>query len=185
MLLSSPPILGLHQVESGIAERLGYFKLEAIDHLQNCICNPICKLDRDGHAFFAGRQKFCHEGRMMNSKLWFATLIIASSAFAAPALADGLFAAISFSPSTGENGSAWNYESAALAETEAMGQCGFADCYTAVSFDKCGAIAVGDGFGMGFAADQTKQQAEEAALASCNSYTTTCKVTASLCNDGF
>lgn len=103
----------------------------------------------------------------------------------AGASAEGLYAAIAFSPSTGLSGSAWNFDTDALAETEAYGQCGVDDCYTAVVFQQCGAIAVGDGYGMGFAADLSSATAQDTALASCSEFTTNCQVTASFCNEGY
>jgi hypothetical protein len=86
---------------------------------------------------------------------------------AAPAFAGKLYGAISFSPST-----------------EAVNQCGVGDCEAVVIFPSCGAIAVGDGFGMGFSADKSIAKSEETALANCNQYTTNCLVTTSLCNGG-
>ena len=94
-------------------------------------------------------------------------------------LAEGLYAAIAFSPSTGLSGSAWNFESDGDAQAEAATQCGVDDCYTAVVFQQCGAIAVGDGYGMGFASDLSSATAQDTALASCSEYTTNCQVTAS------
>jgi hypothetical protein len=100
-------------------------------------------------------------------------------------LADGLYAAIAFSPSTGLSGSAWNFDSDGDAQAEAATQCGVDDCYTAVVFQQCGAIAVGDGYGMGFAEGGAVSTAETTALASCDQYTTNCQITASFCNEGF
>ena len=60
-----------------------------------------------------------------------------------PALAEGLFAAIAFSPATGMSGTAWNFQTQALAETEAYNTCGSKDCDTVVVFQQCGAIAFG------------------------------------------
>lgn len=104
---------------------------------------------------------------------------------AAPVAAEGLFAAIAFSPLTGETGGSWNYDTEAAAETEAKTSCGMDDCGTVVVFQQCGAIAVGDGFGMGFAGEQTSAVAQETALASCGQYTSGCQVTLSFCNEGF
>jgi len=101
------------------------------------------------------------------------------------ALAEGLYAAIAFSPSTGLSGSGWNFDTDADAESEAASQCGVDDCYTAVVFQQCGAIAVGDGYGMGFAEGGSVDSAKETALASCGEYTTNCQITQSFCNEGF
>jgi hypothetical protein len=114
-----------------------------------------------------------------------ASAVALASALTAGAAQAELFAAIAFSPSSGQAGSAWNYDSAALAETEAYLQCGSEDCYTAVVFSQCGAIAVGDGFGMGFGHDQSVGKSEELALGSCDQFTTNCQITASFCNEGF
>jgi len=102
-----------------------------------------------------------------------------------PAQAEGVFAAIAFSPSTGMSGGAWNHETADLAETEAFGECGVDDCATVVVFQQCGSIAVGDGYGMGFAADLSAATAQEVALQNCTGYTSNCVVTMSVCNEGF
>jgi hypothetical protein len=104
---------------------------------------------------------------------------------ATPMLAEGLYAAIAFSQSSGQTGSAWNYETEMLAETEAYWQCGSEDCDTVVIFQQCGAIAVGDGYGMGFAADLSSAVAQDQALANCESQTTNCEITASFCNEGY
>lgn len=112
-------------------------------------------------------------------------LIVGPLVFAAPAMAEGLFGAIAFSPSSGKVGTAWNNDTADLAETEAYLQCGSEDCYTAVVSQQCAAIAVGDGHGMGFASDASSAAVAETALAKCASYTSNCEVTASFCNDGF
>ncbi len=57
------------------------------------------------------------------------------------------------------------------------------DCRAVVAFAHCGALSVGDNFGMGFSADNTVAKAEETALASCDGFTTNCIVSASFCND--
>ena len=99
--------------------------------------------------------------------------------------AEGLFAAIAFSPSSGQAGSAWNFDTDILAETEAYLQCGREDCYTAVIFDQCGAMAVGDGYGMGYAKDASSAGAIDMALQSCAKFTTNCQVTSAFCNEGY
>ena len=43
---------------------------------------------------------------------------------AGAALAEGPYAAIAFSPTTGQAGSSWNFDTEILAETEAFLQCG-------------------------------------------------------------
>lgn len=104
---------------------------------------------------------------------------------AGTAQASDLFAAIAFSPTSGQAGSAWNFETALLAETEAYLQCGSEDCYTAVIFNQCGAIAVGDGYGMGYGQDLSSATAIDLALSSCSEYTTNCQITAAFCNEGY
>lgn len=102
----------------------------------------------------------------------------------APAMADGLFGAIAFSPSTGKVGGGWNFAAEGDASSEAVAQCGVEDCQTVVTFPSCGAVAVGDGYGMGFSSDASVEQSEAAALANCDGFTTNCLVTMSFCNEG-
>jgi Domain of unknown function (DUF4189) len=106
------------------------------------------------------------------------------SVAAAPVMADGLFGAIAFSPSTGKVGGGWNFAAKTEASTEAVQQCGADDCDTVVVFPNCAAVAVGDGYGMGFSADATVGQSEETALKNCDGFTTNCLVTMSFCNEG-
>lgn len=101
-----------------------------------------------------------------------------------PAAAADLFGAIAFSPSTGKVGGGWNFATKAQATGEAVKQCGVGDCSAVVTFPHCGAVAVGDGYGMGFSADKTAAKAEETALANCSGYTSNCLITMSFCNDG-
>lgn len=107
------------------------------------------------------------------------------SLLAVPALAGDLAAAIAFSPSTGKSGAAWNFETKGQAEAEAYNQCGVEDCDTVMVFAQCGALAVGDGYGMGYAADLSAAVAEEKALANCSGYTGNCQITLSFCNEGY
>lgn len=101
----------------------------------------------------------------------------------APAMADDLFGAIAFSPSTGKVGGGWNFAAKDEASSEAVAQCGVGDCETVVTFPSCGAVAVGDGYGMGFSADATVDQSEATALSNCDGFTTNCLVTMSFCNE--
>ena len=103
---------------------------------------------------------------------------------ALPAVAEGLFGAIAFSPSTGKVGNGFNFASKGEASSEAVTQCGVGDCTAVVVFPNCGAVAVGDGFGMGFSADKSVAKSEETALANCSSYTSNCLITMSFCNEG-
>lgn len=103
---------------------------------------------------------------------------------AAPAMADNLFGAIAFSPSTGKVGGGWNFAAKGDASAEAVSQCGVDDCETVVTFPNCAAVAVGDGYGMGFSADPSVDQSEATALANCDGFTTNCLVTMSFCNEG-
>jgi len=125
------------------------------------------------------------KGLAMGSRTMAALLIAVLAVSAAPVMAEGLFGAIAFSPSTGKAGTAWNNDSADLAETEAYLQCRSEDCYTAVVSQQCAAIAVGDGHGMGFASDASSAAVAETALAKCANFTSNCEVTASFCNDGY
>ena len=110
-------------------------------------------------------------------------LVIAT---ALPGIASAeLYAAIAFSPSTGMSGTAWNFDTQTLAETEAYYQCGQEDCDTVTVFTQCGAIAVGDGYGYGFGYDLSLATATDTALANCDGYTTSCEITAAFCNEGY
>ena len=119
----------------------------------------------------------------MRSRLAFA-LACGLGLAVAPAMAEGLFGAIAFSPSTGKVGGGWNFAGKPDASSEAVGQCGVDDCDTVVVFPNCAAVAVGDGYGMGFSADKSVEQSEETALSNCDGFTTNCLVTMSFCNEG-
>jgi hypothetical protein len=121
----------------------------------------------------------------MRNRFAFAfALALGFATAAAPALADDLFGAIAFSPSTGKVGGGWNFTAKDEAASEAVAQCGVDDCETVVTFPSCGAVAVGDGYGMGFSADATADQSEATALSNCDGFTTNCLVTMSFCNEG-
>lgn len=109
---------------------------------------------------------------------------LAMPVFATPAFAGKLFGAIAFSPSSGKIGRGWNFASKGEASAEAITQCGVGDCAAVVVFPNCGAVAVGDGYGMGFSADKSVAKAEETALANCTGYTANCLIMQSFCNDG-
>jgi len=115
------------------------------------------------------------------------TLLVAAALMlslgAAPAMAEKVFGAIAFSASTGKFGWVKNSADKAVAQSDAVASCGQADCDTVVVFPACAAMSVGDGFGMGFSADKSVTKAEETALAQCDSYTTNCIISTSLCND--
>ncbi len=108
---------------------------------------------------------------------------LASAVGAAPAMAEDLFGAIAFSPSTGQYGWAKNQSVEADASDEAVSGCGVEDCEAVVVFASCAALSVGDGFGMGFSKAKSVDKAEDAALAKCDEFTTNCIVSASVCND--
>ncbi len=121
----------------------------------------------------------------MSNRYAVATLCaLALAAGSAPAQAEKLFGAIAFSATTGKVGGGWNFAAKGDASTEAVSQCGADDCDTVVVFPNCGAIAVGDGFGMGFSADKSAAKSEETALQNCTGYTTNCLITQSFCNEG-
>lgn len=82
-------------------------------------------------------------------------------------------------------GTAWNFETGMLAETEAYNNCGAEDCDTLVVFSQCGALAVGDGYAYGYGYDLSLSVATDTALANCNGYTGNCEVTAAFCNEGY
>ena len=109
---------------------------------------------------------------------------LAVGAGTAPAMAQKLYGAIAFSPATGKVGGGWNFAAKKEASTEAVSQCGAGDCDTVVVFPACGAVAVGDGYGMGFSADKSVAKAEETALGNCTGFTANCLVTMSFCNEG-
>jgi hypothetical protein len=109
---------------------------------------------------------------------------LAMPAMATSAAAGALFGAIAFSPSTGKVGGGWNFASKGEASSEAVTQCGVGDCDAVVVFPNCGAVAVGDGYGMGFSADKSVAKAEETALANCSGYTSSCLIVQSFCNEG-
>ena len=113
-----------------------------------------------------------------------ATAFAFTLALAAPAFAEGLFGAIAFSPSTGKVGAGWNFATKDEASADSISRCGVGDCSAVVVFPNCGAVAVGDGFGMGFSADQSVAKAEETALANCSGYTANCLIVQSFCNEG-
>ncbi len=107
---------------------------------------------------------------------------LALPAMATSAAADGLFGAMAFSPSTGKVGVGFNFPTKGEAATEAVTRCGVGDCDAVVVFPNCGAVAVGDGFGMGFSADNSAAKAEETALANCSGYTSNCLIIETRCN---
>ena len=121
---------------------------------------------------------------MSNTYAVLALCALALTAGSAPAKAEKLFGAIAFSASTGKVGGGWNYAAKQAATSEAVSQCGAGDCDTVVVFPNCGAIAVGDGYGMGFSADKSVAKSEETALSNCTGYTTNCLVVQSFCNEG-
>lgn len=105
------------------------------------------------------------------------------TAVAGPAMAEKVFGAIAFSPSTGQYGWAKNQPVDTNATTEAVSGCGVDDCESVVVFPVCAALSVGDGYGMGFSKAKSVGAAEETALAKCDGFTTNCIVTVSFCND--
>ena len=113
-----------------------------------------------------------------------AAALITALTLATPAAADGLFGAMAFSSTTGKVGLGYNFATKDEASTEAINQCGVGDCSVVVIFPKCGAVAVGDGFGMGFSADNSESKASETALANCSGYTANCQIYQSYCNEG-
>ena len=78
-----------------------------------------------------------------------------------------------------------NFETETLAETEAYQQCGSEDCDTALIFQQCGAIAVGQGYGWGAASDLSSATAIDNALDICGENDSGCEITAAFCNEGY
>lgn len=72
------------------------------------------------------------KGEIMYSRLTAA--FVFTVALAAPVMADGLFGAISFSPSTGKVGAGWNFASKDEASSDAITRCGVGDCSAVVVF---------------------------------------------------
>ena len=95
------------------------------------------------------------------------------------------YAAITFSPSTGNYGTAWDFQTGTQAETEAYYQCGTEDCDTVVVFTQCGALAVGNGLYYGYAYDLSSATAIDTAMQYCEAGTTNCQVMAAFCNKGY
>lgn len=96
-----------------------------------------------------------------------------------------LYGSISYSRSTGMSGMSWNYANADDAANEAFYNCGYNDCETLMVFTECGAIAVGDGYGFGYAYKRSLDNAINTALQQCGKYSNNCQITASFCNDGY
>lgn len=94
------------------------------------------------------------------------------------------YAAIAYSPPTGQWGWARNYRSRAGAENAAMAQCRGAagrGCRVVIWFrNACGALATGPrGYGSGWASRQA--QANANALASCRQHSRNCQVRVRVC----
>jgi hypothetical protein len=106
-----------------------------------------------------------------------------SLAGAGVALAD--FGAIAFSPQNGAFGYSYGAGTRAQAERIAMNNCraNGAGCRLLVYFQNaCGALAVGNGNGYGFAWAASRAQAEGRAMRECRNRTSSCGIVAWSCS---
>ncbi|MBX3573941.1 MAG: DUF4189 domain-containing protein [Mesorhizobium sp.] len=106
-----------------------------------------------------------------------------SLAGAGVALAD--FGAIAFSPQSGAYGYSYGAGTRAQAERIAMSNCraNGAGCRLLVYFrNACGALAVGNGNGYGYAWAGTRGQAEGRAMQECRNQTSSCRLVAWSCS---
>jgi serine/threonine-protein kinase len=94
------------------------------------------------------------------------------------------YGAISYSPSTGISGGAWNYSCSSEAQNASVGYCGQADCKPVVWVGSgCAALAVGNDKSLyGWAWNGDKGMAQYNALEKCNSQDGGCQIVYSLCS---
>jgi serine/threonine-protein kinase len=121
-----------------------------------------------------------HASRLTGQLL--ALLALGLSAAAADAKEYG---AIAFSSQSGAHGYSHNYSSRGAAEQRALSGCrrNGGGCRVVLYFnDACGALAVGDGYGSGYAWGTSRRQAEGRALSNCNGYTSSCQVVRWVCS---
>lgn len=93
--------------------------------------------------------------------------------------------AIAFSSQSGAHGYSHNYGSRGAAEQRALSGCrnNGGGCRVVLYFnDACGALAVGDGNGSGYAWAPTRRQAERRALSNCSEYTSSCQIVRWVCS---
>ena len=94
------------------------------------------------------------------------------------------YGAISYSPSTGVSGGAWNYSCASEAQNASVGYCGQADCRPVVWVGSgCAALAVGENRNInGWAWNGDKGIAQWSALQNCSNQDSGCRVVYSMCS---
>jgi len=108
-------------------------------------------------------------------------VLILAMLFSINAEARNYYGAISYSPSTGAYGYAYDYNSKSSARNAARRQCGYRSCKNSLWFrNACGALAVGNsGYGTGWGS--TKSRAKREALRSCRKYSRGCYVKQWVC----
>ena len=95
------------------------------------------------------------------------------------------FGAIAFSPQSGAHGYSYGAGTRAQAERIAMSNCRAhgAGCRLLVYFQNaCGALAVGNGNGYGFAWAASRGQAEGRAMRECRNQTSSCRIISWSCS---
>jgi hypothetical protein len=108
--------------------------------------------------------------------------LLAGGAGAAEA---GDWGAIAFSSRTGAHGYSYSHNSRASAERTALSHCRRhgGGCRIVVYFARaCGALAVGEEYGAGWAWDRSRRQAEHRALAYCDRHADECEIVRSICS---
>ena len=113
-----------------------------------------------------------------------AVLVLAWS-LAGAGVALAAFGAIAFSPQSGAYGYSYGAGTRAQAERVAMSNCraNGAGCRLLVYFrNACGALAVGNGNGYGFAWAASRGPAEGRAMRECRNRTSSCRIVAWSCS---
>ncbi|MDP3899055.1 MAG: DUF4189 domain-containing protein, partial [Mesorhizobium sp.] len=85
----------------------------------------------------------------------------------------------------GAHGYSYNYNTRRQAEREALANCRNygGGCRVVLYFvNACGALAVGDGYGSGYAWATSRNGAERRALANCENYTDSCEIVRWVCS---
>ena len=93
------------------------------------------------------------------------------------------FGAIAISPSTGARGTTWGRWNVLDAQLGARIDCGFADCFVAVTVNNsCASVAMGFGGVHGWAIRGNGFLAAQAALMNCAVRTSNCFTSATVCS---
>ncbi len=88
--------------------------------------------------------------------------------WAGTARADDNYGAIAFSQDDGSYGYAYDYDSRASAESQALAKCGTDSCSVVLWFmNACGALATGDGNAYGTGWASSRGEAERIAMSNC------------------